>query len=305
MSDILFGPVASRRFGKSLGIDLSPARKQCNFDCVYCELDPAPTVERATEVPTVEEILDAVRRGLTEYPDIDVLTVTANGEPTLYPHLEELVEGLDAIRGPVRSLILSNASTIHRPEIRRTLARFDTVKLSLDCATPRCFRSIDRPHPSVDLEAIKEGMLAFRQEYAGALIVEILVVRGINDKSAEIAALDDYLLRLRPDRIDLGTIDRPPAYAVEPVDYATLRELSLLFDPSLSLHITSRRNLGALTPSAYDEEEILRTLRKRPLTPEDVELLFDEKSRQRLEKLREEGRIGTRKNHGVKFYVPT
>jgi len=73
MSDILFGPVASRRFGKSLGIDLSPARKQCNFDCVYCELAPAPTVERATEVPPVEEILDAVRRGLAEYPDIDVL----------------------------------------------------------------------------------------------------------------------------------------------------------------------------------------------------------------------------------------
>ena len=305
MSDILFGPVASRRFGKSLGIDLSPARKQCNFDCVYCELDPAPTVERATEVPPVEEILDAVRRGLAEYPDIDVLTVTANGEPTLYPYLEELVEGLDAIRGPVRSLILSNASTIHRPEIRRTLARFDTVKLSLDCATPRCFRRIDRPHPSVDLAAIKEGMLAFRREYAGALIVEILVVRGINDKAAEIAALDDYLLRLRPDRIDLGTIDRPPAYAVEPVDYATLRELSLRFDPSLSLHITSRKELGTLTPSSYDEEEILRTLRKRPLTPEDVKLLFDEESRQRLETLRKEGRIGTRENHGVKFYVPT
>jgi wyosine [tRNA(Phe)-imidazoG37] synthetase (radical SAM superfamily) len=303
--NVIFGPVASRRFGKSLGIDLSPARKQCNFDCVYCELDPAPTVERAAEVPPVEEILDAVRRGLAEYPDIDVLTVTANGEPTLYPYLEELVEGLDAIRGSVRSLILSNASTIHRPEIRRTLARFDTVKLSLDCATPRCFRRIDRPHPSVDLEAIKEGMLTFRREYAGALIVEILVVRGINDKAAEIAALDDYLLRLPPARIDLGTIDRPPAYAVRPVDYTTLRELSLRFDPSLSLHITSRKELGTLTPSSYDEEEILRTLRKRPLTPEDVKLLFDEGSHQRLETLRKEVRIGTRENHGVKFYVPT
>jgi wyosine [tRNA(Phe)-imidazoG37] synthetase (radical SAM superfamily) len=157
----------------------------------------------------------------------------------------------------------------------------------------------------VALAALKEGMLAFPRESARALIVEILVVRGINDKAAEIAALDDYLLRLHPDRIDLGTIDRPPAYAVRPVDYATLRELSLLFDPSLSLHITSRRDLGALTPSSYDEEEILRTLRKRPLTPEDVELLFDEESRHRLETLRKEGRIGTRENHGVKFYVPT
>ncbi len=304
MNDIIFGPVASRRFGKSLGIDLSPGRKQCNFDCVYCELEPAKPMDHYEEALSVETILSAVKEGLKEHPDIDVLTVTANGEPTLYPHLAELVEGLEAIRGATRLLILSNASTIHRPEIRRVLQHFDTVKLSLDCATSRCFKRIDRPADSVDLEAIKEGMLAFRQEYSGALIVEILVVEGINDKPAEIEALDAYLRRLRPDRIDLGTIDRPPAYRVSPVSYEKLRRLSLLFDPALSVHIASRRDIGEITPSAYSDEEILHTLSKRPLTAEDVAILFDKASRERLETMLRKGQIGIRETHGVKFFIP-
>ncbi|ADV46408.1 radical SAM protein [Nitratifractor salsuginis] len=304
MSSIIFGPIASRRFGKSLGIDLSPGRKQCNFDCVYCELDPAKPMERYEEALPPQEILEAVRRGLDEFPDIDVLTVTANGEPTLYPHLDEVVAGLEAIPDRPRLLILSNASTIDRPEIRQTLRRFDTVKLSLDCATPRCFKRIDRPASSIELEAIKEGMLRFREEFSGALILEILVVEGINDKASEIEALNDYLLKLRPDRIDLGTIDRPPAYRVAPVPYERLRELSLLFDPSLSVHIASRRDIARITPSGYTDEEILTTLAKRPLTPEDVSILFDPESQKRLQTLLEKGEIKILENNGVKFYVP-
>jgi wyosine [tRNA(Phe)-imidazoG37] synthetase (radical SAM superfamily) len=302
--NVIFGPVASRRFGKSLGIDLSPRGKQCNFDCIYCELEPAPTVESYREVLPVERVLEELRGALKRHPDIDVLTLTANGEPTLYPHLGELVDGIDRIRGEVRTLILSNASTIHRPEIREILRRIDTVKLSLDCATPRCFRRIDRPDASVDLERIKEGMLQFRREYRGALIVEILVVEGINDKEREIRALDDFLKILKPDRIDLGTIDRPPAYEVRPVGYETLRKLSLLFDPSLRVRITSRRNLEGIAPGSYSEEEILATLAKRPLTPEDTELLFDRESRRLLEKLLERGKVEEERDHGVNFYIP-
>jgi len=302
---IIFGPIPSRRFGKSLGIDLSPGKKQCNYDCVYCELDPAHPTDRYEEFLDPQTVIDAVRKALNEHGDIDVLTVTANGEPTLYPHFEELVEGLDSIRGNTRTLILSNASTIHQPEIRRVLRHFDTVKLSLDCATPICFKRIDRPHPGVDLEKIKEGMLTFRREFQGALIVEILVVEGINDKVKEMESLNEYLLRLQPDRIDLGTIDRPPAYRVNPVTYSRLRKLSLSFDPALPVHITSRKGIENLTPESYREQEILETLAKRPLTPEDIDLLFDKESRARLETLHEKGSLELIENHGVKFYRAT
>ncbi len=300
---IIFGPIASRRFGKSLGIDLSPGSKQCNFDCVYCELSPAKTVDHYEEVLSPDTIVDALKQALEEHGPVDVLTVTANGEPTLYPQLHELITKIKALGLGTETLILSNASTVHRPEVREALALFDTVKLSLDCATPGCFKRIDRPHSGIDLEAIKEGMLAFRKEYRGALIVEVLVVKGINDKPKEIAALNDYLLHLKPERIDLGTIDRPPAYKVQPVSYEKLRELSLGFDPSLPVHIASRREIGSITPGSYETAEILETLAKRPLTPEDTALLFDNPSLERLQELLQAGKIRLIENHGVNFYT--
>jgi wyosine [tRNA(Phe)-imidazoG37] synthetase (radical SAM superfamily) len=303
--NIIFGPIVSRRFGKSLGIDLSPQDKQCNFDCIYCELGKAETKDGFTEVLPVDSIVEAVKKALSKYDDIDVLTLTANGEPTLYPHLAELTEALDRIRGNRRTLILSNASTIYRPEIRETLRHIDTVKLSLDCATPRCFRRIDRPDPSVDLDLIKKGMLIFSGQYHGNLIIEVLVVKGINDSPDEIKALNDFFMLLRPERIDLGTIDRPPAYRVDPVSYERLRELSLLFDPSLRIHLTSRRDAGAITPSEYDDKSILATLGKRPLTPDDITVLFDIRSRKRLENLLEKGKIKEIDSNGVKFYIPS
>jgi len=97
--NIIFGPVASRRFGKSLGVDLSPNRKQCNFDCLYCELKPSKTVEKFEEIIPVETVLEEIKKGIAEHNDIDMLTITANGEPTLYPYLKDLIEGINLIKG--------------------------------------------------------------------------------------------------------------------------------------------------------------------------------------------------------------
>ncbi len=303
MSNIIFGPIASRRFGKSLGIDLSPSRKQCNFDCLYCELEATKVQESYQDILEPDEILKAVKEGLKEYSDIDVLTVTANGEPTLYPHLESLAKDLKKLSKDISLLILSNGSTINKQEVQRALKYFDTVKLSLDCATKRCFKKIDRPAHSINVESIKEGMLQFKKDYKGSLIIEVLIVEGINDKASEIEALNSYLSILKPDRIDLGTIDRPPAYGVSSVSYSKLRELSLLFEPSLSVHIASRRDISKIRPSSYSDEDILQTLSKRPLTQDDVEILFDDESKKRLKELQDEGKIGLRENNGVIFFI--
>ncbi|WP_457599000.1 radical SAM protein, partial [Hydrogenimonas sp.] len=90
--ETIFGPIPSRRFGVSLGIDLSPGRKQCNFDCLYCELSPSKPVERSENPPPVERIITELADALEEHPDTEVITLTANGEPTLYPDLEELID---------------------------------------------------------------------------------------------------------------------------------------------------------------------------------------------------------------------
>ncbi len=298
---IIFGPINSRRFGKSLGIDLSPGKKQCNFDCLYCELDPAKTMVQQDEVLPVKQIVNAVKEGLHEHGDIDVLTVTANGEPTLYPYLNELIEEINKIKGNTKTLILSNAATIDDEKVQDALLKFDEVKLSLDCATQKCLKKLDRSHEGIDVERIKKGMLDFKVRYRGSLIIEILVVATLNDKPEEIAALNDYLLKLRPNRIDLGTIDRPPAFDVKPVSYERLLALSRQFDPSLPLYIASRKK-AHITPSSYTEEEILDTLVKRPLTEEDIEALFDETSQNRFWLLKNEGKIVAVDSNGVIFY---
>jgi wyosine [tRNA(Phe)-imidazoG37] synthetase (radical SAM superfamily) len=300
--NIIFGPIYSRRFGKSLGIDLSPQTKQCNYDCIYCELEPADTVDAQTQSLPVESIISAVQEGLRKHKDIDVLTITANGEPTLYPYLGELIDEINRIKGSTKTLILSNGSTISDPGVQDALLKIDIVKLSLDCATQKCLKRIDRMHNGIDLEQIKAGMVEFKHRTTHPLIIEILIVKGINDKASEIDALNDFLLELHPDRIDLGTIDRPPAYDVRPVTYETLYNLSKIFDPALPIYIASRKSAPKKQDS-YNTEEIIATIAKRPLTQDDVSILFDAQSQQLLQNMLQNGKIKVKNNNGVDFFT--
>ena len=298
--NIIFGPIHSRRFGKSLGVDLSPSKKQCNFDCLYCELDPAKTTDTYDDVVPLQDVLKAVKVALKEYKDIDFITITANGEPTLYPYLEELIDELNTFKGETKVLILTNSATIDNKKVQNALLKFDEVKLSLDCATQKCLKKLDRSHSSIDVENIKAGMLKFSNLYSGALVIEVLVVKNLNDSKEEIAKLNEFLLKLNPTRIDLGTIDRPPAFDVKPVSYEELLAISHLFSSSLEVYIASRKKAD-ISESSYSYEEILDTLSKRPLTKDDIEALFDEDSQKRVENLLHKSKIYLVEVNGVNF----
>ncbi len=301
MSNIIFGPIHSRRFGKSLGVDLSPGKKQCNFDCLYCELDPAKTMGSQDKILSVEEIVQAVKTALKEHKDIDFITLTANGEPTLYPYLSTLIDEINTFKGNTKTLILTNAATIDNEQTQEALLKLDEVKLSLDCATQKCLKKLDRSHSGIDVENIKAGMLDFKSKYTGPLVIEILIVKNLNDSKEEIAKLNEYLLKLQPTRIDIGTIDRPPAFDVKPVSFQELLDISHLFDSSLPVYIASRKKAD-ITASSYSNEEILETLAKRPLTQEDIDTLCDEESQNRFHKLLDEEKIKQVSTNGVTFY---
>lgn len=300
----IFGPVASRRFGTSLGIDLSPGKKQCNFDCLYCELAPALTVDAYSEAYKPDEIITELQQALTEHPNTDVITLTANGEPTLYPYLDELIEKIDVIKGSKQTLILTNSATLSDPNTYKSLLQLDQVKLSLDAVTPEVFRKIDRPHDGIDLDSLVESVISFSQEYTGRLFIEVLFVKALNDTPEEIAAINRVLEQVRCERIDLGTIDRPPAYPIEGISYERLFEISHLFSPDLPIHIASRKDVSS-KPSSYSNEEIINTLDKRPLTQDDVRLLFDTASIERLNRLVEEKKISIKSISNLDFYIPT
>lgn len=301
-SKIIFGPVNSRRFGKSLGIDLSPSKKQCNFDCLYCELKPAKTVDSYSDVLSVENIITALKNALAKHQDIDVITLTANGEPTLYPYLDELIDEIDRLKGDVKTLILSNGATIDKAEVQKALLKLDTVKLSLDCANAQCLKKLDRASKSIDIENIKRGMLAFKEIYKGALIVEVLFVKNINDDAQNISGLNEYLLKLQPSRIDIGSIDRPPAYDVKGLTYDELLKLSKQFDTRLPIYIVSRK-ITKIKAENYGDDEILTTLANRPLTDEDIAILFDKESQERVKELLNMGKLKKIENEGIFFYA--
>ena len=301
MSSIIFGPITSRRFGQSLGIDLSPNRKQCNFDCLYCELKGAKTVEKAIDTPSVESILDELDKALKQQSHIDVITLTANGEPTLYPDLERLIEGIQAFKGAHKLLILSNGSTIADPHMQTILSKIDIVKLSLDCVEPACFKKLDRAHQGIDIRNIVEGMKAFRAMYHGELVVEILVVEGLNDTPEAFQALNTALQSIQPNRIDIGTIDRPPAYGVKGVSVERLMELSAYLE-GLHVNIAYAKHYSA-PKRLFSEEAIVALLKRRPQSFEYVSLCFNDESVKHLHALVEAKRVHVTFIAGVGFYT--
>ena len=300
-NNIIFGPVNSRRFGVSLGVDLSPNSKQCNFDCLYCELAPNATVSSQTQIISVEKIINELSSHLNE--KIDVITLTANGEPTLYPHLDELIDEIDKIKNNTQTLILTNSATLVDENVFKSLLKLDQVKLSLDAISNDVFKKIDRPHKEIDISKVVEKVVAFSKEYKGQLFIEILFVRELNDTKEEVKKLNDVLKRIDCKRVDLGTIDRPPAYPVVGISYKELREISLMFDSAIPIHIASRIHAEP-NNAHYSDADILNTLDKRPLTMDDVDLLFDEESKIRLNLLMENGEIVKKTVSNLEFLVP-
>lgn len=300
MSKIIFGPLTSRRFGQSLGIDLSVHTKQCNFDCVYCELKGAKPVDRIENPPSVEEVIKELKKALEKYDDLDVITFTANGEPTLYPYLDALIDEVDKIKKGVKTLILSNGSNIQVQNTAKILQKLDIVKLSLDCATQSCFKKIDRPLKGIEIEKIIDGMVAFRKNYHKQLILEILIVEGINDKEEEFYAIKEALALIKPDRIDIGTIDRPPAYKVKGVSIERIRELAHILEGS-PVSIAYKKDYST-TLRDFNEEEILELLAKRPQSSEDVRVSFSKSAQEILKKLILEKKVYEKEIAGVLFY---
>ena len=300
-NNIIFGPINSRRFGMSLGIDLSPSTKQCNFDCLYCELAPMATVDTQTEVVEVKEIIESLKSHLDD--KIDVITLTANGEPTLYPYLSELIDEIDKVKNSTETLILTNSATLINEKVFSSLLKLDQVKLSLDAISSDVFKKIDRPHESIKIDEVVSRVKEFSKIFKGKLFIEILFVHGLNDTKEEIQKLNEVLLEINSERIDLGTIDRPPAYPVMGISYKELHEASLEFDNSLPIHIASRIHAEP-NNAYYSDEDILNTLDKRPLTMDDINLLLDEDSKSRLEALKNEKKVVKKVVGNLEFLVP-
>jgi len=263
----VFGPVPSRRLGRSLGVDVVPF-KTCTYDCIYCQLGRTTdcTVARQAWTPVADVLADVEAR-LPSRPDY--ITLSGSGEPTLYAQTRELIDGIKQ-RTDVPVAVLTNGSLLWRGEVRSDLMRADLVIPSLDAGDGPMFRAVNRPHAEITFEKMLEGLIRFRKEFAGEYWLEALLLGGYTAVESEIAKLAECVDRIRPDRLQINTVSRPPAeeFAVG-VGPERLAELAGLFKQHAEV-IADFSDVHKHADFAAGRQEILDLLGRRPCSVDDV-----------------------------------
>ncbi len=303
----MYGPVPSRRLGRSLGVDLVPF-KTCPYDCVYCQLGPTTrhTSERSPFFPVQATVADVLETVSTSRPD--VITMAGSGEPTLNAGLGDLIAGVKA-GTDVPVALLTNGALFRDPEVRREAALADMVLPSLDAGDDEFFQWVNRPVEGLGLDEVTEGLVRFREAYRGQVWLEVMVLHGYTEMPRQLDAIATRARRIRPDAIHLNTPVRPAVFDfVRPVSHARLASFCDRFEPKAEVVAEEPAQIGSAPRSHADAESILGLLGRRPCTLEDVCSGLGTVAPGTLKVLAalvREGRVGERLRNGRVFYQVT
>jgi wyosine [tRNA(Phe)-imidazoG37] synthetase (radical SAM superfamily) len=300
---MIFGPVISRRLGRSLGIDLVSSGT-CSYDCIYCECGRTKSLltERKSYGNT-DRIIADLDRVLASHPALDFLTFAGSGEPTLSLSLGEVIRHIKEHSSyPVA--VLTNGSLLWQRSVREELGPVDLLIPTLTTAYEETFQRIHRPHPSLDLSTILEGMISFRDEYAVEMWLEVFLIAGINTSALELEGIRNWIARIRPHRVQLNTQHRPPAESwVQPASTTALRQAKAVFEETgVPVEI-----IGALPPTPHigPRERIHAALAGVACTVEEImesTNLGEEDIRRYLTILEEEGQVARTYEDGQVVY---
>jgi wyosine [tRNA(Phe)-imidazoG37] synthetase (radical SAM superfamily) len=302
----VYGPVPSRRLGYSLGVDILPY-KTCSMNCVYCQLGRTPrqTTRRARFFPA-EEILAQIREAIGRSGQVDCITFSGSGEPTLNTEIGRLIREIKKITTlPV--VVLTNSSLLTRQSVRRALRAADIVVPSLDAATESGFRKVNRPIPSLTAQKVIRGLADFRREFKGRLWLEVMLVRGINDSPADIAALKKAIDRIHPDKVQLNTVVRPPAENLaRSLTRVDLEKIRKKLGPLAEVVADFKRKPALRTPTRL-RQAILAMIRRRPVSLKDMTASLGRSSREirsEIDTLLRWGRVRRSRHKGTVYYQP-
>ncbi len=280
----LFGPVPSRRLGRSLGVDLIPF-KTCTLDCTYCQLGETPCALSARgEYVPMEEVLAELELWRQTDGQADHITLAGSGEPTLHTRFGEVFRWVKK-NTAIKSVLLTNGTLLHLPEVRADAALADKVKMTLSAWDEASFRQIHRPAQGVTFEQLVAGERAFRSEYSGELSVEVFIVDGVNSQESNARKIAAVVESLNPDRIDINTAVRPPADSgVKAAPEEQLRALAELFGPKAA--VTASFKKPAASAQEVGEETLLGLIKRHPATAAQLAAQFSLPEGQMLELLR-------------------
>ncbi len=305
----VYGPVPSRRLGRSLGVD-ALTFKTCSFDCLYCQLGHTTnhTLERREYVPTAE-ILDELRRKLHNGDRPEYISFAGSGEPTLHSGLGEIIRGIKAMTD-VPVVVFTNGSLLWMPEVRADLAEADVVIPSLDGGDAALLDKVNCPVADLDFNRILEGLMAFRAEFKGRIWLEIMLLGGMSDDDASVDTLARLAAQIRPDKVQINSVCRPPADASAlPVPAARLLEIQQHFAlVPVPVEIIAE-HLDDMAHTAFRtqirEEDIIALIERRPCTAAGVAAglnIHVTEALKHLEMLVADGKAVTLPKDGQTFY---
>ncbi|WP_372807438.1 radical SAM protein [Pontiella sp.] len=260
----LFGPVPSRRLGRSLGVDLIPF-KTCTMNCTYCQLGETTCEvnERGDYVP-MQDVLAELDAWNKRDGQADHITLAGSGEPTLHRHFGDVFRWVKENTG-IPSVLLTNGTLLHSAEVREDAALADKVKVTLSAWDEASFQQIHRPAQGVTFELLVKGERAFRSTYLGELSVEVFIIEGVNSQVASVKKIAEVVRSLNPDRIDINTAVRPPADpSVKAASQGHLQALAELFGPTAS--VTASFKKQGFEALEISEEALLGLIKRHPAT---------------------------------------
>nr|HDN00120.1 radical SAM protein [Deltaproteobacteria bacterium] len=272
MYKYIFGPVPSRRLGMSLGIDLIP-HKICSLNCIYCECGPTTklTMERKEYVP-YDDVVKELNNYFSNNPDPDYITFSGSGEPTLNSRIGDVLQFIKLKKPDIPVAILTNGTLFYQSQLRKELFDADLVLPSLDAASEPSFRRINRPHHGLNIQDYIQGLQDFRNEYKGKIWLEVLIIPGYNDSSEDLKLLKQAFDKIRPDIIQLNTLDRPGA--VSDIRAASRTKLQQIVDcwqldnVEIIASASKRKDIKSYREDV--ETAILETIYRRPCTLNDL-----------------------------------
>lgn len=266
----LFGPVPSRRLGVSLGIDVVPF-KTCTLNCVYCECGRTTnlTTERKEYVPA-DKVMDELRDYLKDKPKLDYITFSGSGEPTLNVNIGDIIDFLKQDYPNYKIALLTNGTLFTQNALIDEVKNVDLIVPSLDAASPQAFKAINRPHKSLDINEISLGLSKLKKVCRGTLWLEIFIVPGINDTQKELKLLKDEIKKINPDKVQVNSLDRPPAESwVMPLEKKKLEKISSFLENAEV--ITNFDQAKEIAGFKQDKAgNILSLLKRRPCTKRDI-----------------------------------
>ncbi len=307
MYQYLFGPVPSRRLGMSLGVDLVP-HKTCSLNCIYCECGRTTelTIERK-EYVSYEAVINELEHYFVNNPAPDYVTFSGSGEPTLNSRIGDVLQFIKLKNPDIPVAVLTNGTLFYQKQVRTELLSSNLILPSLDAASDLSFRKINRPFHKLNIQECIQGLQDFRNEYKGEIWLEVLIIPGYNDSKADLKLLKEAFEKIRPDSIQLNTLDRPGT--ISDIRAACKVELQQIVDywkldnVSIIAAAPDRKKIKSYREDI--ETAILETIFRRPCTPDDLAKILGlhiNEINKYLDVLEADDKIGTTRQKRGLFY---